>query len=150
MRILISSTQCMDCIFYRAENLFCRLCKYNVGKRVDTMSRGSFQRRVHITALMCNENYAWHDTYMETFTGEAPGFWTKKMFTEKAKALERSRKSQRNPNFNRRSKHVHHEKETDYGEEAVEAAERAAQGATCDSSDIDVESLRLKYQVNLK
>lgn len=107
------------------------------------MSRGSYQRRVNITALMCNENYAWHDNYMEMFTGEGPGFWTKKMFAEKSKALARVRKSQKNPNFTRRSKNVQEEKETDYGEEAVEAAENSAR----ENSVVDVESMRLTYQV---
>lgn len=107
------------------------------------MSRGSYRRRVHITALMCNEGYKWHDTYMEMFTGEAPGFWTKKMFDEKAKSLARSRKSQANPNSKRRSKHIQKEKETDYGEEAVEAAENAA----LEQSVVDVVSMRLKYKV---
>lgn len=107
------------------------------------MSRGSYQRRVQITALMCNEGYAWHDSYMETFTGQPPGFWTKKMFAEKTKSLERSRKTQKKTKFKRRSKNVPQEKEVDYGEEAVEAAENAMY----ENSNIDVGELRLKYQV---
>lgn len=80
---------------------------------------------------------------MEKFTGEAPGYFTKKMFVEKAQSLERSRKSQKNPNNNRRSKHVQKEKDTDYGEAAVEAAEITA----LEQSVVDVETMRQKYQV---
>lgn len=109
------------------------------------MSRGSYQRRVQITALMCNEGYAWHEVYMKVFTGESPGFWTRKMFEQKSKSLERSRRARKNPNFTRRSKTAQLEKETDYGEAAVEEAENAAREHVV----VDVDNMRLKYQVNL-
>lgn len=80
---------------------------------------------------------------MEMFTGQAPGFWTRKMFEEKSKTLKRSRKAQRNPNFHRRSGVIQHDKETDYGEEAVEAAENAAR----DNLVVDVPTMRLQYKV---
>lgn len=92
---------------------------------------------------MCNENYEWHNVYMEKFTGNAPGYWTQKMFAEKMKSLERSRKAQKNPNFRRRARYTQLEKEMDYGEAAVEAAENAAREDTA----IDCSTAMLMYQV---
>lgn len=109
------------------------------------MSRGSYQRRVQITALMCNEGYLWHETHMETFTGDVPGYWTKKMFSEKTRALELTRRARKSPNYSRRSKNALREKEVDYGEEAVEAAENAAR----ETMVIDINTMRNKYKVVL-
>ncbi|XP_062714016.1 uncharacterized protein LOC134290827 [Aedes albopictus] len=37
------------------------------------MSRGSYQRRVYITVLQHNEDFSWHDKYMEMYTGQTAG-----------------------------------------------------------------------------
>nr|XP_029732893.1 uncharacterized protein LOC115268861 [Aedes albopictus] len=108
------------------------------------MSRGSYQRRVQITALMCNEGYLWHETHMETFTGDVPGYWTKKMFSEKTRALELTRRARKSPNYSRRSKNALREKEVDYGEEAVEAAENEAR----ETMAIDINTMRNKYKIH--
>lgn len=89
------------------------------------MSRGSYQRRVYITALQHNENYAWHDKYMKIYTGEAPGFWMKKMIREKTKIAEQNKKIQQSSGFTRRKKTNYDEIEKDYGEDAVAAAAAA-------------------------
>lgn len=105
------------------------------------MSRGSYQRRVYITVLQHNENYTWHDKYMESYTGERPGFYMKKMIREKNYASEFTKKIQKRPGFTRRKATNNEEIELDYGEDAVAAAEEAE--AVYELSEVEE-----KYQVN--
>lgn len=126
---------------FSVENLFCRLCKYNNGKRLDTMSRGSYQRRVYITVLQHNEGYRWHQKFMKLFTGEDPGYWWHKMVQERGKSLARTRKNQTSPGFKRRGPNTAHEVEVDYGPAAVEAAEQEVLQA-------DLDNFKQKYAVS--
>lgn len=127
---------------FRVENLYCRLSKYNVGKRVDTMSRGSYQRRVYITVLQHNEDFSWHDKYMEMYTGECPGFYMKKMIREKTNASLHTKKIQQRPGFSRRKTTSYDEIELDYGEDAVCAMEEA-------QSVFNVSEMEAKYLVSI-
>ncbi|XP_062557727.1 uncharacterized protein LOC134222581 [Armigeres subalbatus] len=124
------------------ENLYCRLSKYNVGKRVDTMSRGSYQRRVFITVLQHNEGYKWHDEYMYRYTGERPGYWLRRMFQRKNAAYMCTKKIQSSPGFVRRKPVAYEEIERDYGEDAVDAAEQNM------SIEIDILALKKKYEMS--
>lgn len=108
----------------RVENLYCRLSKYNVGKRVDTMSRGSYQRRVYVTVLQHNEGYQWHNKHMHKYTGEHPGYWLRKMFQRKTESFLYTKQMENNPGFVRRKPVSYDEIEKDYGIDAVEAAEQ--------------------------
>lgn len=112
-----------------------------MGKRIDTMSRGSYQRRVIITVLQHNEGYAWHNKYMEAFTGEPPGYWMRKMIEVKYKSKERTRAAQSRPSFSRRSKNKTVEVEEDYGEAAVTAFEEAT------DVTIDIDQMKKSYEV---
>lgn len=112
-----------------------------MGKRVDTMSRGSYQRRVHITVLQHNEHFTWHDKYMEMYTGERPGFYMKKMIREKTISSEFTKKTQKRPGFTRRKATYYDEIELDYGEDAVTAAEEA-------QTAFELPGMEAKYQVN--
>lgn len=106
-------------LYCRVENLFCRLSKYNVGKLVDTMSRGSYQRRVYITGLQHNDGYNWQDSYMHMFTGENPGYFMRKIIQERNKAFLRTKRTRNKPGFSRQKTVQCVEEEHDYGDEAV-------------------------------
>ncbi|XP_062700712.1 uncharacterized protein LOC115253741 isoform X2 [Aedes albopictus] len=106
------------------ENLYCRLSKYNVGKRIDTMSRGSYQRRVYITVLQHNEGYKWHDRSMFEYTGENPGYWLRRLFQRKTASFLYTKKMQNSSGFVRRKPVPYDEIEKDYGVDAVEASEQ--------------------------
>lgn len=82
------------------------------------MSRGSYQRRVWITALQHNEGYDWHEKYMRLFAGCGPGLALEKFVNECERMKAASEKSKLRPNYCRRStKHVAEER--DYGEVAL-------------------------------
>lgn len=78
---------------------------------------------------------------MKAYTGQSPGYWTKKMFDEKHKKLQSTRMAQNSPDFCRKSA-KQTEKEEDYGADAVVAAETSAAEYI-----LDIESFEKFYQV---
>ncbi|XP_055531248.1 uncharacterized protein LOC129722058 isoform X3 [Wyeomyia smithii] len=107
----------------RSENVFTRLCKYNMGKRLNLMNRGSYQRRVWVTTLEHNEVGRWHLNCMDVFAGCHPGRVYDELMEERERLRDASYKSRKRPDFSRKpSKSTPVEK--DNGENAVTEAQR--------------------------
>lgn len=82
------------------------------------MSRGSYQRRVWITALQHNEGYSWHSKYMLQFAGCGPGAVLRKFVEERNQLKLSQEKSKLRPGYSRKAAKPTVE-EKDYGEEAL-------------------------------
>lgn len=82
------------------------------------MSRGSYQRRVWITALQHNEGYSWHYNCLEDFAGCRPGRLLDDFVKERERLKSASFKSKQRPSYCRRSSKPT-PVERDYGEIAV-------------------------------
>lgn len=108
---------------FRAENVFSRLCKFNAGKRLNIMSRGSYQRRLWITVLQHNEGYEWHYEGLQKFAACTPCSFLQKMVEQKEKLKQATIKSKSRPEYSRKPA-KQSEIDRDYGPQAVEAAER--------------------------
>lgn len=129
-------------IFCSPENVFSRLCKFNMGKRLNIMSRGSYQRRVMITVLQHNDDYEWHHEGLRKFAGCKPGKLLKDMIDEKHRHKEATMKSKSRPDYCRKSSRLN-EVERDYGIQAIEAAERVEEYEKMETNLVQ------KYQVHL-
>lgn len=112
-----------------------------MGKRIDTMSRGSYQRRVYITVLQHNEGYKWHDRSMFEYTGENPGYWLRRLFQRKTASFLYTKKMQNSSGFVRRKPVPYDEIEKDYGVDAVEASEQEM------NIIVDASSMKRMYEV---
>uniref|UniRef100_A0A8D8GUB1 (northern house mosquito) hypothetical protein n=1 Tax=Culex pipiens TaxID=7175 RepID=A0A8D8GUB1_CULPI len=128
-----------------AENVFCQLCKFNVGKRVNTMSRGSYEMRVKITVLHKNDKYSWHTKYMEMFVGMGPGYWLRKMFREKEGTRRRTNASRSRPGYRRKKakSSTQPEADCDYGLVAVERMEERTT-----NNEMDKPKIRALYTLS--
>ncbi|KAJ8914142.1 hypothetical protein NQ315_016220 [Exocentrus adspersus] len=57
----------------RAELFMSILCKYNAGKRLNLIQRGSFQTRAHLAGLQYNEGVRWHENAWMKLMDTNPG-----------------------------------------------------------------------------
>lgn len=98
-----------------------------MGKRLNLMSRGSYQRRVWITALQHNEGYSWHSKYMPRFAGCGPGASLEKFVADREQLRLAQEKTKLRPGYCRKASKSTVVEERDYGEAALSMIEPQSQ-----------------------
>lgn len=118
----------------RAERLMNIVARFNMGKRLNLVQRGSYERRVHISGLRHNHKFEWHYSPWKRVTGQSPGKYFKQFITnntqkdEKAKARKRllfdkETSSQKLPKLQRSNNKPCKDKYIDYGPNATQPDE---------------------------
>ncbi|KAF2882521.1 hypothetical protein ILUMI_23657 [Ignelater luminosus] len=108
--------------------------RFNTGKRLNIVQRGSYERRVHISGLRHNHKFQWHYSPWKKVTGQSPGKYFKKFMTsstqkdEKAKArirllFDKETPPPKKPKLKRTNNEPCKEKYIDYGPDATEPDE---------------------------
>ncbi|KAJ8911760.1 hypothetical protein NQ315_008812, partial [Exocentrus adspersus] len=66
----------------RSERLMNIVARFNAGKRLNLIQRGSYQRRVHLSGLRHNKQLSWHYSPFKHLTGSSPGTYFKAYMNE--------------------------------------------------------------------
>jgi len=93
------------------------VARFNAGKRLNLIQRGSYQRRVHLSGLRHNKKFVWHSSPYKNIVGCSPGkyfkdFMNKKMEEDKLRGKKRLFQKE---NDTPRKKFKHEPKNIDYG-----------------------------------
>lgn len=128
----------------RAERLMNIVARFNMGKRLNLIQRGSYERRAHLAGLRHNKRSFWHSSPWKRATGQSPGQHLKK-FMKRAASKKSAVKSKRKlfPDQQEQSgkKKRKVEKNTDYGPMAEQPDE--------DENFIDEEIIRIKESLTV-
>jgi hypothetical protein len=57
----------------RAEQLTNIVTRFNMGKRLNLIQRGSYERKVHLSALRYTKSFKWHLSPWKKSAGRSPG-----------------------------------------------------------------------------
>lgn len=103
----------------RSERFMNIVARFNMGKRLNLIQRGSYERRVHLSALSHNKSSYWNVSPWKTVTKKSPGYYFKKFMDKKDVSNLRNNKTKKNlfPSVSKKEK-VPAQKNRDYGENA--------------------------------
>lgn len=68
----------------QAERLMNIVARFNMGKRLNLIQRGSYERRVYLSGLRYNNSLKWHNSPWKKVTGNSPGKYFKKFIDSRS------------------------------------------------------------------
>lgn len=101
----------------RAEIFMNIVSRFNAGKRLNLISRGSYERRCHLSGMRYNKSYGWHTSPWKTTTLSSPG---KNFKSYIAKQLKNKSQRSKRTLFQKRKRITDPLPSIDYGPQAAQ------------------------------
>lgn len=128
-----------------SERLMNLVARFNMGKRLNLIQRGSYERRVYMSGLRYNKSFQWHSSPWKKSTGKSPGKHFKKFIdkhTSKKETPCRRKLLSEYPD-NHKKNTVSKVKNMDYGINAQEPEEQCETDFIMTEAQVIVQQLQV-------